>query len=130
MPVEDELALDHPVAHLRGWSLWARDRNSSSAWATTADNVRPRAAACARTRATNPTGSLTVNTVVAGGAATGPPRRPRARRTGGPDVARHPNRAASSRAASATGTPDVQQSAAALTRAAYSSPRSTTDPQP
>ena len=42
-------------------------KNSSSAWATTAEIVRPDALASARTAAASRTGSLTVNTVVACG---------------------------------------------------------------
>lgn len=38
--VEDELGVDHPFGHRRGWSLWARARNSSNACPTTADSVR------------------------------------------------------------------------------------------
>jgi hypothetical protein len=34
---EDELRLDRPVVHLRGWFLPPRDKNSASAWATTAE---------------------------------------------------------------------------------------------
>jgi hypothetical protein len=57
MTVEDELAGDRPLAHLRGPSPRPRDRNSSNAWATTEEMVRPDATACARTRATSATGN-------------------------------------------------------------------------
>jgi hypothetical protein len=60
--IEEELALDRPLAHLPGRSLRPLDKNSSSAWATTEEMVRPDSAACARTRATSRTGNLTVNT--------------------------------------------------------------------
>ena len=41
MTAEDGLRLDRPAAHLRGWFLRPRVRNSSSACATTAEIVRP-----------------------------------------------------------------------------------------
>src|SRR5258708_21802968 len=69
---EDELRLDRAAAHLRGWFLRPRARNSSSAWATTAEMVIPASRACARTRPASPAGSLTVNTVVACGATARP----------------------------------------------------------
>jgi hypothetical protein len=72
--IEDELGLDHPFAHRRGRCRCARAKNSSNAWATTADSVRPDAAACARTRAMSGTGSLTVNTAAGAGTATCPDR--------------------------------------------------------
>ena len=43
--VEDELGLDHPGAHRRGRCLRGRARNSSNACVTTAEIVRPDAAA-------------------------------------------------------------------------------------
>ena len=49
-------------------------RNSSNACATTADSVRPDAAAWVRTRAMSGTGSLTVNTAAGAGTATCPDR--------------------------------------------------------
>ena len=51
--VEDELRLDRPRAHFHGRCLRRRDKNSSSAWATTEEIVRSDPAACARTRATS-----------------------------------------------------------------------------
>jgi hypothetical protein len=72
--IEDELGLDLPLAHRRGCSLCARAKNSSNACATTADSVRPDAAACVRTRAMSGTGSLTVNTAAGAGTATCPDR--------------------------------------------------------
>src|SRR6266568_6782937 len=71
--VVGELRLDCPDAHLRGWFLRPRDRNSSSAWATTAEIVRPESRACTRTAAARRAGSLTVNTVLASGTRTRPP---------------------------------------------------------
>src|SRR5438270_13131778 len=70
--VEDELGLDHQLVHLPGRSLFPRAKNSLSACATRAETVLPDALARSRTRATNATGSLTVNTVVASGTALGP----------------------------------------------------------
>ena len=64
MTVEQELRIDWPAAHLRGWFLRPREKNSCSACATTAEIVTPASRACWRTRATRTTGSLTVNTVV------------------------------------------------------------------
>ena len=72
--IEDELRLDHPLAHRREDSRRARAKNSSNAWATTADKVRPDAPACARTRPMSGTGSLTVNTPVGAGTGTCPDR--------------------------------------------------------
>ena len=72
MAVKDELRLDRPVVHLRGWFLRPRDKNSSSAWATTAEIVRPETRACSRTAATSRAGTLTVNTTVASGTGTRP----------------------------------------------------------
>ena len=79
----------------------------------------PDSRARSRTRATSDAGSLTVNTVVASGTAVGPACAARStyRRACRTE---QPNRAASTRAASATGTPDASSSAAALTRRAYS----------
>jgi hypothetical protein len=71
--VEEELALDGPLAHLPGRSLLPLDKNSSSAWATTEEIVRLDSAAWARTRATSSTGSLTVNTTLGCGTSIGPP---------------------------------------------------------
>ena len=76
MAAEDELRLDRPVAHLRGWFLRPRVRNSSSACATTAEIVRPDSRACSRTAPASRAGTLTVNTTVASGTGT----RPRCRR--------------------------------------------------
>src|SRR6266567_964706 len=72
---EDELRLDCPVVHLRGSFLPPPGKNSSSAWATTAEIVRPDAAACSRTAAASRTGSLTVNTAAGSGTATRPDAR-------------------------------------------------------
>src|SRR6516164_581131 len=74
MPVEDELRLDLLPVHLRGWFPWPRARNSSSAWVTTAEMVRPASRAWARTRPASPAGSLTVNTTVSWGTAARPDR--------------------------------------------------------
>ena len=85
-----------------------------------------------RTRATSVAGSRTVNTVVASGTAAGPSCAARStyRRA---CLAEQPNRPASTRAASATATPAPSNSAAALTRRAYSPasarPRATGMPQ-
>jgi hypothetical protein len=65
--IEDELGLDHPFAHRRGRSRCGRAKNSSNACATTADSVRPDAAACGRTRVMSGTGSVTVNTAAGAG---------------------------------------------------------------
>ena len=54
MTAEDGLRLDRPVAHLRGWFLRPRVRNSSSAWATTAEIVRPESAGMLPDRAREP----------------------------------------------------------------------------
>src|SRR5260370_25295799 len=69
---EDGLRLDRPVAHLRGWFLRPLARNSSSAWATTAEIVRPDSRACSRTAAASRAGTLTVNTTLASGTGTRP----------------------------------------------------------
>src|SRR5664279_3629112 len=119
--VEDELGVDHPFGHRRGWSLWARARNSSNACATTADSVRPDAAACPRIRAATGTGSLTVNTAAGAGTSTWPERPARATYRCA-CRGEQSNRSASSRTASAAGTPADTRSAAALTRSANSAP--------
>jgi len=121
MPVEDELRLDLPAAHLRGWFLGPPPRNSSSACAATAEIVRPDARACSRTAAASRAGTLTVNTVPGSGTGTGPaaaawPTYRRAWRS------EQPSRPASTRAASAAAVPAPSSSAAALTRAACSAP--------
>ena len=79
----------------------------------------PDSRARSRTRAASAAGSRTVNTVVASGTAVGPASAARStyRRA---CRAEQPNRSASTRAASATAAPDVSNSAAALTRRAYS----------
>ena len=66
MPIEDELRLDPPAAHLRGWFLWPPARNSSSACATTAEIVRPEARAFSRTAAASRVGSRTVKLATMG----------------------------------------------------------------
>src|SRR5712691_1626896 len=83
--------------------------------------VRPDAAACSRTAAASRTGSLTVNTAAGSGTGTRPDAAAwsayrRAWRT------EQPNRRASTRAASAAGTPASASSAAALIRSACSPP--------
>src|SRR3954451_14387427 len=117
--VEHRLRLDHPVVHRRLGPRWPRAKNSVSACATRAEIVLPDSRARSRTRATSTTGSRTVNTVVASGTTVGPSWAARStyRRA---CRAEQPNRATSSRTASATGTPDASSSAAALTRRAYS----------
>jgi hypothetical protein len=72
MAVKDGLRPDRPGAHLRGWFLRPRVRNSSSACATTAEIVRPELRACSRTAAATRAGTLTVNTTVASGTGTRP----------------------------------------------------------
>jgi hypothetical protein len=73
MTVEDELGLDHPITHWRGRFPRLCAKNSVNACATTAEIVLPDTLARARTRATNSTGSLTVNTSLAAGTSTDPP---------------------------------------------------------
>src|SRR6266699_3400951 len=72
MAAKDEFRLHRPFAHLRGWFLRPRSRNSSSACATTAEIVRPEVRACSRTAPASRTGSLTVNTAAASGTGTRP----------------------------------------------------------
>src|SRR6516225_5277737 len=72
VPVEAEHCLDCPAGHRRGCSRRARARNSSSAWATTAEIVRPEVLAYSRTAAASRPGSLTVNTTPGSGTATRP----------------------------------------------------------
>ena len=119
MAVKDTLGPDQPTAHLRGWFLRPRARNSSSAWATTAEIVRPETRACSRTAAASRAGTLTVNTTVASGTGTRPDAAAwstyrRACR------GEQPNRPASTRAASAAGAA-AQQVSSELTRSACSS---------
>ena len=107
--VEHELRLDHPLVHRRrGRSRWPRAKNSVNACATTAEIVLPDSLARSRTRATSVAGSRTVNTVVASGTTVGPACAARStyRRACRTE---QPNRSASTRAASATATPDCQQ---------------------
>ena len=75
MTAEDELRLDRPVAHLRGWFLRPRAKNSVSARVTTAEIVVPLSRACARTRAASAAGSLTVNTTLSSGTSARPDAR-------------------------------------------------------
>ena len=70
--VEHEHRFDYQLAHLPEWFLRARARNSSSAWATTAEIDLPDARACSRTCCARRDGTLTVNTVVGSGTATAP----------------------------------------------------------
>ena len=109
MAAEDELRLDRPVAHLRGLFLRPRVRNSLSACATTAEIVRPDSRACSRTARREP-GRYLDREHHAWPPGTGTR----------PDAAawstyrracrgEHPNRPASTRAASAAGTPPSSQ---------------------
>src|SRR3954447_4652277 len=117
--VEHRLRLDHPVVHRRLGPRWPCAKNSVNACATRAEIVLPDSRARSRTRAASAAGSRTVNTVVVSGTAVGPSCAARStyRRA---CRAEQPNRAASSRAASASATLDASNSAAALTRRAYS----------
>ena len=127
MTAEDELRLDRPVVHLRGLFLRPRAKNSVSARVTTAEIVVPLSRACARTRPASAAGSLTVNTTLASGTCVRPYALARSayRRA---CRAETPNRAASTRAASAAGTPASSRSAAALTRSACSPARTRRSP--
>jgi hypothetical protein len=120
--VEHALRLDHPVVHRRPGPRsprWPRAKNSISACATRAEIVLPDSRARSRTRPASAAGNRTVNTVVASGTAVGPSCAARSiyRRA---CRAEQLNRATSSRMASTTGVPAPSNSAAALTRRAYS----------
>jgi hypothetical protein len=127
MTVENELDLDLSILHRRGRFLLPRNKNSVNACTTKAEIVLPETLACSRTRSANAAGNRTVNTVVASGTATRPPAAARSayRRACRTE---QPHRTARMRAASATGTPDSNSSAAALTRAANSPASARTRP--
>src|SRR3954449_6560259 len=117
--VEHEPCLDHPVVHRRRGPRWPRAKNSVNACTTRAEIVLPDSRARSRIRATSAVGSRTVNTVVASGTGVGP--LPAARSTYRRACrVEQPNRPISTRTASTTGTPEASNSAAALTRRAYS----------